>query len=272
MSVLPGIKVAKISYSIVHADASHYETLADVTSAPFSTDVDLSNRASGDYWVRAIATSAAGNSYEAWAVQLTLTNVPDDTRKVQEAKDNVAAEAKAAAVAAENAKRQAAIDARDDSNASLADTQKWICDTISKSAGTSYRDGTDEQRYTNAYFDGNDLVFSNTATIYSLIDYHDYRVPMEKIDERKVIVSKIDAVTDNDSVSYRVGMSSLGDAPVISVRYRIYTVSTPNLPSKQEYATKCDVWFGDKEMAERFAKAIKHVAIVSRANHIKEPF
>ena len=107
-SVLPGIKVAKVSYSIVHADASHYETLADVTAAPYSADVDLSNRASGDYWVRAIATSAAGNSYEAWAVQLTLTNVPDDTRKVQEAKDKAAADAKAAALAAalaiENAK------------------------------------------------------------------------------------------------------------------------------------------------------------------------
>lgn len=109
-SVLPGIKVAKISYSIVHADASHYEILADVTSAPFSADVDLSNRASGDYWVRAIATSAAGNSYEAWAVQLTLTNMPDDNRKVQEAKDRAAAEAKVAAIAADNAKRQVASD------------------------------------------------------------------------------------------------------------------------------------------------------------------
>lgn len=109
-SVLPGIKVAKVSYSIVHADASNYETLADVTAAPYSADVDLSNRASGDYWVRAIATSAAGNSYEAWAVQLTLINGPDDARKVQEAKDKAATEVKVAAVAAENAKRQAVID------------------------------------------------------------------------------------------------------------------------------------------------------------------
>ena len=109
-SVLPGIKVAKVSYSIVHADASHYEVMADVTAAPFSADVDLSRYASGDYWVRAIATSAAGNSYEAWAVQLTLTNTPDDDRKAQEAKAKAAEDARLAAVAAEGAKRQAAVD------------------------------------------------------------------------------------------------------------------------------------------------------------------
>ena len=109
-SVLPGIKIAKVSYSIVHADGNHYDTLADVTSAPYSADVDISNRASGDYWVRAIATSAAGNSYEAWALELTLTNVLDDARKVQEAKDNAAVEAKNVAIATEDAKRQAIFD------------------------------------------------------------------------------------------------------------------------------------------------------------------
>jgi len=109
-TVMPGIKVAKVSYSIVHANVSDYQTVADVSSAPFSADVDLSNRASGDYWVKATVTSAAGNSYEAWAVPLTLTNVPDDKRIVQEAKDKAAAEAKVAAISAENAKRQAVID------------------------------------------------------------------------------------------------------------------------------------------------------------------
>jgi hypothetical protein len=109
-SVLPNIKVSKVSFSIVHADASHFETLADVTSAPYSANVDLSSRASGDYWVRAIATSAAGNSYEAWAVQVTLINIPDDERNAQEIKERAAVEAKAASIAAENAKRQGASD------------------------------------------------------------------------------------------------------------------------------------------------------------------
>ena len=271
-SVLPGIKVAKVSYSIVHADASNYETLVDVTSAPYSADVDISNRASGDYWVRAIATSATGNSYEAWALELTLTNMPDDTRKVQEAKDKAAADTKAAALAAESAKRQADIDARDDSQASLADTEKWICDTINKSAGTSYRDGTDEQRYTNADFDGNSLVYSNILTIYSLIDHHNYRVPMDKMDPSRVIVSRMNPVTDNDNVSYRVVISSSDASLAVSVRYQLFTNSTPDLPPKQDYVAKCDFWFGDKPMAERFAKAIKHAVILCKANHIKEPF
>jgi len=94
-SVMPSIKVAKVSYSIysvAHLDNSHYEPLADVTSAPYSADVDISGRPSGDYWVRAIATSAAGNSYEAWALELTLTNMPDDDRKVQEVRDKAIAE------------------------------------------------------------------------------------------------------------------------------------------------------------------------------------
>jgi hypothetical protein len=109
-SVLPGIKVAKISYAIVHANVSDYQTIADVSSSPFTADVDLSSRASGDYWVKATVTTAAGNSYEAYAVPLTLTNVPDDNRKVQEAKDKAEADAKAATIASENAKRQVASD------------------------------------------------------------------------------------------------------------------------------------------------------------------
>ena len=119
--VLPGIQVAKVSYALVRAGASDYEAIASATSAPFSADVDLSNRSSGEYQLKATVTSTAGNSYEAYAVPLTLTNVPDDNRQAQEAKaradreaqeakDRAAAEVKDAAIAAENAKRQAVID------------------------------------------------------------------------------------------------------------------------------------------------------------------
>ena len=166
-SVMPGIKVAKVSYSIysvAHTNSSQYEALADVTSAPYSADVDISSRPSGDYWVRAIATSAAGNSYEAWALELTLTNVPDDARKVQVAKDNAVVEAKNAAIAAEIAKKQSDLDARDDSSANLQDTLNWITRTINRSATkqeTSTIDGAvHEENYSDAHMDGDQLVYT----------------------------------------------------------------------------------------------------------------
>lgn len=109
-SMMPGIKVAKVAYSIVHANVFDYQPLAEATAAPFNADVDLSSRPSGDYWVKATVTSEAGNVYEAWAVEMTLTNVPDDDRKVREAKEQADTELKTAAVAAENAKQQAAVD------------------------------------------------------------------------------------------------------------------------------------------------------------------
>ena len=129
-SVVPGIKVAKVSYTIAHANSTDSQVVADATVAPFSVDVDLSSRASGDYWVNAIVTSVAGNVYEAWAVPLSLTNVPDDARKVQEAKDKAIADAKAAAVAA----------------AVAAENAKWNADSLSSNvldanADVAYRKG-----------------------------------------------------------------------------------------------------------------------------------
>jgi len=121
---------SKVSYTIAHANSTDSQVVADATVAPFSVDVDLSSRASGDYWVNAIVTSVAGNVYEAWAVPLSLTNVPDDARKVQEAKDKAIADAKAAAVAA----------------AVAAENAKWNADSLSSNvldanADVAYRKG-----------------------------------------------------------------------------------------------------------------------------------
>ena len=130
-SILPGIKIAKVSYTIAHANSTDYQVVADATAAPFSAAMDLSSRASGDYWVNAIVTSAAGNVYEAWAVPLALTNVPDDNRQVQESKNRAAEEEKAAAAAA----------------AIAAENAKWNADSLSSSvldanADAAYRKGS----------------------------------------------------------------------------------------------------------------------------------
>ena len=129
-SVLSGVTVAKISYTITHANSTDYQVVADATAAPFSAVADLSSYASGDYWVNAIVTSVAGNVYEAWAVPLALANVPDDERKVQEVKDKTAADAKAAATAA----------------ALAAENAKWNADSLSSdilgvNEGAAYKKG-----------------------------------------------------------------------------------------------------------------------------------
>ena len=160
----------------------------------------------------------------------------------------------------------------DNSKASLQDTQRWICNIINKSAGTFYRNGTSEQSYSDAVFDGNDLVYSGRDDIYSLIDQENVTAPLDKMDSNKVEVSQINAGSDDEKTEYDVIVNAANDMPSVSKRYKIVTNSEPESPEKQEYVTKFGFSFRDLELASRFAKAIRHAILLSKASPAKEPF
>ncbi len=164
----------------------------------------------------------------------------------------------------------------DNSDATLYQTRQWICNTLNKLAGTFFQDGINGQSYSEAHFDGNDLIYSGkedqSEFHSSLVFYETRKIPLEVADENKVVVSKVDAAFAGDNVSYKVTVSSLGNASLFSNSFRMYSDSEPNAPAKYESGTSFSIWFGDKNMAERFAKAIRHAIRLCKANPIKEPF
>ena len=279
-TIVPDLKIVRVDYSVDD------QRVASTAMPPYDAIANLSAFKSGSHSVKSEVLIEDGSTFCNPPTIIALTNQPDDARMAKIAKDEAdrqaiiqkEAEAKQTRIAQQllvaRMQNQAEVEQSlaDTSTATLEETKQWICNAMDKSAGTLWHDGTVQFQYSGTYFDGNNLIYSSDWNLLLMVTHDDYNVPLDKLDGSKIKVQKMNASSERDTDSYTVDVSSFGDAPIISHKYRFIDNTSGDTPTKQESVKGFFIAFKDQNTAERFAKAIRHAIRLCKANPIKEPF